>query len=85
MLLSNIGKDATTAFLGGVYEHSHAAHNVRFAHSFNPTRPEILMWSWIQLLAMMRVGVLLGGLEHVSEIYIPPAQRLRVVGFGEEI
>ena len=33
LLLSNIGKDATTAFLGGVYEHSHAAHNVRFAHS----------------------------------------------------
>lgn len=29
VLLSNIGKDATTAFLGGVYEHSHAAHNVR--------------------------------------------------------
>ena len=29
LLSSNIGKDATTAFLGGVYEHSHAAHNVR--------------------------------------------------------
>lgn len=34
---------------------------------------------------MMRVGVLLGGLEHVSEINIPPAQRLRVVNFGEEL
>ena len=29
LLSSNIGKDATTAFSGGVYEHSHAAHNVR--------------------------------------------------------
>jgi stearoyl-CoA desaturase (delta-9 desaturase) len=29
LLSSNVGKDATTAFLGGVYEHSHAAHNVR--------------------------------------------------------
>ncbi|KAF9645342.1 delta9-fatty acid desaturase [Thelephora ganbajun] len=61
LLSSNTGKDATTAFLGGVYEHSHAAHN---------------------LLAMMRVGVLLGGFEHVPEIDIPPAQRLRVVDFG---
>ena len=33
----------------------------------------------------MRVGVLFGGLEHVSEINIPPAQRLRVVNFGGEI
>lgn len=24
-----IGKDATTAFFGGVYDHSNAAHNVR--------------------------------------------------------
>jgi stearoyl-CoA desaturase (Delta-9 desaturase) len=24
-----IGKDATTAFFGGVYEHSNGAHNVR--------------------------------------------------------
>lgn len=31
---------------------------------------------------MMRVGVLLGGLEHVSEIDITPAQRLRVMDFG---
>ena len=34
---------------------------------------------------MMRVGVLLGGLEHVSEIAIPPAQRLRVVDLGGEM
>lgn len=34
---------------------------------------------------MMRVGVLFGGIGHVSEIDIPPAQRLRVVDFGGEI
>lgn len=27
-LAKNIGKDATTAFFGGVYDHSNAAHNV---------------------------------------------------------
>lgn len=37
-----IGTDATTAFFGGVYDHSNAAHN---------------------LLAMMRVGILEGGME----------------------
>lgn len=29
-LLRYVGKDATTAFFGGVYEHSNAGHNVRF-------------------------------------------------------
>ena len=38
-----------------------------------------------QLLAMMRVGALLGGLESVSEIGVPPAQRFRVVDFGGEM
>ena len=37
-----IGTDATTAFFGGVYDHSNAAHN---------------------LLAMLRVGILDGGME----------------------
>jgi len=37
-----IGTDATTAFFGGVYDHSNAAHN---------------------MLAMMRVGILDGGME----------------------
>ena len=41
LLSSNIGKDATTAFLGGVYEHSHAAHNVSPVES-TPTGLEIL-------------------------------------------
>jgi stearoyl-CoA desaturase (delta-9 desaturase) len=26
--VKNIGKDATTAFFGGIYDHSNAAHNV---------------------------------------------------------
>jgi stearoyl-CoA desaturase (delta-9 desaturase) len=57
-----VGKDATTAFFGGVYDHSNAAHN---------------------LLAMMRVGVLRGGLELESEKSIPPSQKLRVVHYNE--
>lgn len=28
LLTKHIGKDATTAFFGGVYDHSNAAHNV---------------------------------------------------------
>jgi stearoyl-CoA desaturase (delta-9 desaturase) len=58
LLRKNVGKDATTAFFGGVYDHSNAAHN---------------------LLAMMRVGVLRGGLELESEKAIPPSQRLEVM------
>ena len=29
MIAKNVGKDATVAFFGGVYDHSNAAHNVR--------------------------------------------------------
>jgi cytochrome b involved in lipid metabolism len=29
LLTKNVGRDATTAFFGGVYDHSNAAHNVR--------------------------------------------------------
>ncbi|OCH84401.1 hypothetical protein OBBRIDRAFT_891808 [Obba rivulosa] len=61
LLLANVGKDATAAFCGGVYEHSNAAHN---------------------MLSMMRVGVLLGGVEHVKSI--PPAQKLMIVRNGLE-
>ncbi|KAL0958847.1 hypothetical protein HGRIS_014166 [Hohenbuehelia grisea] len=56
-LLRNVGKDATSAFFGGVYSHSNAAHN---------------------LLAMMRVGILAGGVEAISEHHVPPSQRLYV-------
>ena len=46
LLSSHIGKDATTAFLGGVYEHSHAAHNVRLTET-NSTGHEILTRSCV--------------------------------------
>lgn len=62
LLSKNIGKDATTAFFGGVYDHSNAAHN---------------------LLAMMRVGVLHGGLELEAEKAVPPSQKLRIVSHSE--
>ena len=52
LLSKQVGKDATTAFFGGVYDHSNAAHN---------------------LLAMMRVGVLDGGME-VEILKIEEAQ-----------
>ncbi|KDQ17917.1 hypothetical protein BOTBODRAFT_154861 [Botryobasidium botryosum FD-172 SS1] len=45
-LENNIGRDATSFFFGGVYDHSNAAHN---------------------LLSMMRVGVLHGGMEVQTE------------------
>ncbi|KAI0034196.1 delta 9-fatty acid desaturase protein [Vararia minispora EC-137] len=58
MLAKYMGRDATTAFFGGVYDHSNAAHN---------------------LLSMMRVGVLCGGVPHaLEEKAVPPSQRLRV-------
>lgn len=62
LLAKNIGKDATTAFFGGIYEHSNAAHN---------------------LLAMMRVGILHGGLELESGRAIPPSQKLRIMRANE--
>jgi stearoyl-CoA desaturase (Delta-9 desaturase) len=34
LLARNIGRDATTAFFGGVYDHSNAAHNVCLLLSF---------------------------------------------------
>ena len=76
LILTQTGKDVTAAFCGGVYEHSNAAHNVRDPADL------ILRCSWTdvhlyQLLAMMRVGVLHGGVEHVKTI--SPGERLRIV------
>lgn len=34
LIIKMIGKDATTAFFGGVYDHSNAAHNVSFTTCF---------------------------------------------------
>ncbi|KAN0088013.1 hypothetical protein V8E55_006634 [Tylopilus felleus] len=63
LLKRNIGKDATPAFFGGIYEHSNAAHN---------------------LLAMKRLGILLGGVPHgAEEQFVPPSQRLCVARHDE--
>ncbi|CAK5271149.1 unnamed protein product [Mycena citricolor] len=63
VVVKYIGKDATAAFFGGVYDHSNAAHN---------------------LLAMKRVGVLHGGVPHISDDHaIPPSQRLRIARYSE--
>ncbi len=35
LLATMAGKDATTAFFGGVYDHSNAAHNVSTSSSFS--------------------------------------------------
>jgi stearoyl-CoA desaturase (delta-9 desaturase) len=63
ILTEQIGKDATSAFFGGVYNHSNAAHN---------------------LLAMKRVGILHGGVPHISEEKtVPPSEWLRVARLNE--
>lgn len=36
LLVKYVGKDATTAFFGGVYDHSNAAHNVSDFHTTLP-------------------------------------------------
>ncbi|KDQ16491.1 hypothetical protein BOTBODRAFT_186520 [Botryobasidium botryosum FD-172 SS1] len=56
-ITSSAGKDVTASFFGGVYAHSHAAHN---------------------LLSMMRVGILSGGVEVPAEHSIPPSQKLYI-------
>lgn len=78
LVVKYIGRDATTAFFGGVYDHSNAAHNVRPPPIFvlsrrGLTRPRP------QLLSMKRVGVLHGGHPHaLDDRHIPPSQRLRI-------
>ena len=45
LLVKFIGKDATTAFFGGVYEHSNAGHNVCFSGSPDVTFSDSLIAS----------------------------------------
>ncbi len=77
-----VGKDATTAFFGGVYDHSNAAHNVCILVLPLPTIPYPLC---SQLLAMKRVGILHGGYPHILDIAktVPPSQRLWVAQHTE--
>ncbi|KAJ8518644.1 hypothetical protein ONZ45_g4315 [Pleurotus djamor] len=57
------GKDMTSAFFGGVYSHSNAAHN---------------------LLSMMRVGVLDGGVEYApDEKYTSDSEESHLESFSE--
>lgn len=80
-LKNNIGKDATSAFFGGLYEHSNAAHNVRF---YLDLAELFFLTVTVQLLAMKRVAILLGGAAHgLEERAVPPSQHLRVTRFNE--
>jgi stearoyl-CoA desaturase (delta-9 desaturase) len=82
MLIKFIGKDATTAFFGGVYDHSNAAHNVSWFVSSSTAIK--LTETNSQLLAMKRVGVLHGGMpQGLDEKVIPPSQRLKIARYTE--
>ena len=81
MLIKFIGKDATTAFFGGVYDHSNAAHNVGFLILSMGYQ---LTTNNSQLLAMKRVGVLHGGMPPgLDDKVIPPSQRLKIARYSE--
>jgi len=85
LLAKQIGKDASTAFFGGVYEHSNAAHNVSVVCVYLvPRRCADHTRRVPKLLSMMRVGVLHGGIPHaLEEKAIPPSQHLRVMRYSE--
>ena len=77
LMLAKKGKDATAAFCGGLYEHSNAAHNVRAIWSSSWLSVTTKSDARSQLLSMMRVGVLYGGVERVG--HVPPGERLKIV------
>lgn len=80
LLLKHIGQDVTSAFFGGIYNHSNAAHNVSTWTFVTIVHPA----DWSQLLAMKRVGILLGGVPHISEEkLVPPSELLRVAHMKE--
>lgn len=81
LIIKMIGKDATTAFFGGVYDHSNAAHNVSEDVWIRTRAGRLFLF---QLLAMKRVGVLHGGFQPgVDEKSIPPSQRLKIARYNE--
>lgn len=83
LLAKQIGKDASTAFFGGVYEHSNAAHNVSAIRVYLPLKA-VLTALGPKLLSMMRVGVLHGGMpQALEEKAVPPSQHLRVMRYSE--
>lgn len=75
LLTANTGKDVTAKFFGGVYDHSHAAHNVRLSLTLTLLSADL---GALQLLSMMRVGILQGGVETLGEHAVPPAQKYYV-------
>lgn len=67
LLTGNSGKDATAAFFGGVYSHSHAAHNVSFSLKiipFFPLQGEFFFGHPVLLLT--------NGMTTSGDIYTPP-------------
>jgi stearoyl-CoA desaturase (delta-9 desaturase) len=80
LLLKHVGQDATSAFFGGIYNHSSAAHNVSPRTFVTIVHPA----DWLQLLAMKRVGILRGGVPHISEEQlVPPSELLRIAHMNE--
>lgn len=72
-LVGNAGREVTASFFGGVYTHSNAAHNVcpiylARTHELNGDK----------LLSMLRVGILEGGVEHITSA-AKPIRKLRVI------
>ena len=78
-IIRGSGKEMTASFFGGVYTHSNAAHNVSCRLPRSTThliRGGVFV---IQLLSMMRIGVLDGGVEAVSQPEVStPSQRLYI-------
>ncbi|KAI6099495.1 hypothetical protein EDD16DRAFT_1658265 [Pisolithus croceorrhizus] len=81
-LAKNVERDAATAFFGGVYDHSNAAHNVSLSLICRRSFPCSLM-SYIAA-CYEAVGILYGGAPHgLEDKMIPPSQRLRVARYNE--
>lgn len=82
MLIKYIGKDATTAFFGGVYEHSNAGHNL-----LAMKRVGILHGGYRLAAEETNKKVHPSSYAHYSasdtEKTVPPSQRLKIARFSE--